>query len=120
LNSDLVELMLASTRPGGLAGMTLAWAPEWAVTVVLASAGYPDSPSTGAVISGLGEVPNGVEVTHSGTATTNGLLVTAGGRVLGVTALGADSQSARRAAYAGAHAISFDGMQMRSDIAKGA
>jgi phosphoribosylamine--glycine ligase len=118
LRSDLGELMLAAARPGGLAGVTLEWAPEWAVTVVLASAGYPDTPATGALIAGLGETAHGVEVTHSGTTRVDGDVLTAGGRVLGVTALGSDAQSARAAAYAAAQRISFEGMQMRSDIAK--
>jgi phosphoribosylamine--glycine ligase len=88
------------------------------VTVVLASAGYPDTPATGALITGLGETEDGVEVTHSGTTRVDGDVFTAGGRVLGVTALGVDAQSARAAAYAAAQRISFEGMQMRSDIAK--
>jgi phosphoribosylamine--glycine ligase len=117
LRSDLLELLLAATRPGGLAGAHLQWAPEWAVTVVLASAGYPASASTGEAIDGLDEVPAGIEVTHAGTARSDGLLLTAGGRVLGITALGADAQSARDAAYAAAQRISFAGMQLRRDIA---
>jgi phosphoribosylamine--glycine ligase len=87
------------------------------VTVVLASAGYPASASTGEAIDGLDEVPAGIEVTHAGTARSDGLLLTAGGRVLGVTALGADARSAREAAYAAAQRISFAGMQLRRDIA---
>lgn len=118
LRSDLVDLMLAAARPGGLAGTELRWADEWAVTVVLASAGYPDEPETGAVISGLSDIKPGVEVTHSGTKMLDGRVLTDGGRVLAVTALGIDPESARRAAYAAAQQISFDGMQMRSDIAK--
>jgi phosphoribosylamine--glycine ligase len=117
LRSDLLELLLAATRTGGLAGAHLQWAPEWAVTVVLASAGYPASASTGEAIDGLDEVPAGIEVTHAGTARGDGLLLTAGGRVLGITALGADAQSAREAAYAAAQRISFAGMQLRRDIA---
>jgi len=62
-------------------------------------------------------VPEGVEVTHAGTAAANGGFVTAGGRVLGVTALGEDVGLARAAAYAAAETISFKGMQMRRDIA---
>ena len=88
-----------------------------AVTVVLASAGYPDSSSSGDVISGLGEVPEGIEVMHAGTADAAGDIVTAGGRVLNVTALGADVGAARDAAYAAADMIEFDGRQLRRDIA---
>jgi phosphoribosylamine---glycine ligase len=117
LRSDLLELMRAATRPGGLEGTRLRWAPECAVTVVLASAGYPASPSTGEPIVGLSELPAGIEVTHAGTAKSDGRLLTAGGRVLGITALGADADSARRAAYAAAGRISFEGMQLRHDIA---
>jgi phosphoribosylamine--glycine ligase len=117
LQSDLLELLLKATRPGGLAGVRLRWSPRWAVTVVLASAGYPASSSSGDVISGLENLPADVEVTHAGTALAEGAVVTAGGRVLNVTALGDDPESARRSAYAGAGMISFDGMQIRSDIA---
>jgi phosphoribosylamine--glycine ligase len=117
LRSDLLELLLATTRPAGLEGVRLRWAPECAVTVVLASAGYPASPSTGDPIAGLGEMPSGIEITHAGTSRSDGPLLTAGGRVLGVTALGATAQSAREAAYAAARRISFAGMQLRHDIA---
>ncbi len=87
---------------------------------MLASAGYPAGSSSGDLIGGLDDVPGEVEVTHAGTAAQNGGVVSAGGRVLNVTALGADLGSARAAAYAGARMISFDGMQMRGDIAAGA
>jgi len=117
LRTDLLELLLAATRPGGLAGVELEWRREWAVTLVLASAGYPESSSSGDPIAGLELVPETIEVTHAGTARTSAGVVTAGGRVLNVTALGADPGSARDAAYAAAEMISFDGMQMRHDIA---
>jgi phosphoribosylamine--glycine ligase len=119
LRSDLLELLMAASRPGGLAGMELEWSPQPAVSVVLASAGYPAGSSSGDLIAGLADVPDEVEVTHAGTAAQNGSVVTAGGRVMNVTALGADVGSARAAAYAGARMISFDGMQMRGDIAAG-
>ena len=118
LRSDLFGLLLAATRPGGLAGARLEWVPEWAVTVVLASEGYPASASAGRPISGLEAVPEDVEVTHAGTARADGAVRTAGGRVLAVTGLGADAQSARAAAYAAAERISFAGMQLRRDIAE--
>jgi phosphoribosylamine---glycine ligase len=117
LRSDLLALMRATTRPGGLEGARLQWAPGCAVTVVLASAGYPASPSIGEPIGGLAELPPGIEVTHAGTAGSDGHLLTAGGRVLGITALGADAHSARQAAYAAADRIYFEGMQLRHDIA---
>ena len=117
LHSDLGELLLAATRPGGLSGAALDFAPDWAVTVVLASAGYPESSSKGDVIAGLDDVPDGLEVTHAGTAERDGAIVTAGGRVLNVTALGSDPSSARDAAYAAADRITFEGRQLRRDIA---
>jgi len=117
LRSDLLELLERCTREGGLEGASVEWDPRAAVTIVLASRGYPQSASKGDRIDGLDAVPPGVEVTHAGTATADGDVVTAGGRVLNVTALGADVHAARQAAYAAAAAISFDGMQMRTDIA---
>ncbi|MGK2939570.1 MAG: phosphoribosylamine--glycine ligase [Solirubrobacteraceae bacterium] len=118
LRSDLLDLLLRSVRPGGLEGAELDFAPDWAVTVVLASRGYPATSSSGDVIRGLEGVPAGVEVTHAGTArSAAGDVVTAGGRVLNVTAVGADPAAARAAAYAGVDAITFDGRQVRRDIA---
>jgi phosphoribosylamine--glycine ligase len=121
LRSDLLELMEAAIRPGGLAtAPALQWTPEAAVTVVLASRGYPESSSSGDVIVGLEAVPDGVQVTHAGTARIGSdQLVTAGGRVLSVTALGGDTDAARAAAYAAADMIHFDGRQLRRDIASG-
>jgi phosphoribosylamine--glycine ligase len=116
LRSDLLELLEASSRPGGLAGVEPDWSDDWAVTVVLASGGYPQSSSSGDVISGLGEV-EGAEVFHAGTAEQGGEIVTAGGRVLNVTGLGATPGEARDRAYAAAEHIRFDGRQLRSDIA---
>jgi phosphoribosylamine---glycine ligase len=120
LQSDLLETLVAATRPGGLAAAPpMAFADDWAVTLVLASAGYPESSSSGDVISGLDAVGDGVEVTHAGTAlNADGAVVTAGGRVLNVTALGADPAAARERAYAAANLIQFDGRQLRRDIAQ--
>ena len=118
LRTDLLGVLEAGARPGGLAGVTLEWAREWAVTVVLASAGYPASSSSGDVISGLDDVPGEVEVTHAGTAARAGEIVTAGGRVLNVTALGPTARAARDAAYAAVEGIEFAGRQLRSDIAQ--
>jgi phosphoribosylamine--glycine ligase len=118
LRSDLLSVLEAATVPGGLAGLKLEWAPEMAVTLVLASAGYPASASSGDAISGLDAIPPGVEITHAGTALDlQGRLVTAGGRVLNVTALGPDAAAARAAAYAAADMIDFAGKQIRRDIA---
>ena len=119
LRSDLIGLCLATRTEGGLAGLEAEFAGDWAVTVVLASAGYPESSSKGDVIQGLDEVStvDGVEVTHAGTARRDGEIVTAGGRVLNVTGLGATAAEARQRAYDAAELISFDGKQMRTDIA---
>jgi phosphoribosylamine--glycine ligase len=117
LRSDLLELLLAATEPGGLAGAEPTWDERTAVCVVLASRGYPERASTGDPIAGLDEVPPGVEVFHAGTADRDGEVVTAGGRVLGVTAMGAGRDDARAAAYAAADVIQFEGRQLRRDIA---
>jgi len=120
LRTDLVELLAAAAAGGeGLEGVELEWDERSAVTVVLASAGYPESSSSGDVISGLDSVADGVFVTHAGTALdAEGRVVTAGGRVLSVTSLGADTVSARAAAYAAADGIEFAGRQWRRDIAE--
>src|SRR5919199_1692854 len=79
LRSDLLELLEASAQPGGLAGVEPEWSEDWAVTVVLASRGYPETSSSGDVITGLDDV-EGAEVFHAGTAERDGDVVTAGGR----------------------------------------
>ena len=117
LRSDLLELTAAAARPGGLSDMTFEWDPRTAVTLVLASAGYPDAPRTGDEITGIDAVDGDIEVTHAGTALADGRLVTAGGRVLNVTALGETPAAARAAAYAAADRVTFDGRQLRRDIA---
>jgi phosphoribosylamine---glycine ligase len=118
LRSDLLTLLEAAIVPGGLAGVQLEWAPQTAVSVVLASRGYPASSSSGDVIRGLDAIPPGVSVTHAGTARSpDGDIVTAGGRVLSVTGLGDDPAAARAAAYAAADMIEFSGKQLRRDIA---
>jgi phosphoribosylamine---glycine ligase len=119
LRSDLLELCLAAREDGGLADTSADFAGDWAVTVVLASAGYPASSSKGDVISGLEDAAalEGVEVTHAGTARRDGEIVTAGGRVLNVTGLGRTPDDARRRAYDAAELIAFEGKQMRTDIA---
>ena len=120
LRSDLLDLLERATRPGGLAGARLEWDARSAVTVVLASRGYPDSPSSGDAISGLDGLPPGVELTHAGTRRARRAdIVTAGGRVLNVTALGDGLRAAREAAYAAADMIAFEGRQLRRDIAHG-
>jgi phosphoribosylamine--glycine ligase len=120
LGTDVLELLYACTVRGGLSGVApLQWDPRPAVTVVLASAGYPESSSSGDVISGLDRVGGeDLFITHAGTAVdADGAIVTAGGRVLSVTAVGDDTAAARAEAYAAAEMISFHGKQMRHDIA---
>jgi phosphoribosylamine--glycine ligase len=118
LRSDLLTLLEAACEPGGLRDTNLEWVRDTAVTVVLASAGYPESFSSGDVITGLPALQPEVFVTHAGTArSSNGDFVTAGGRVLSVTGLGADARAGREAAYAAAEMIEFTGRQLRRDIA---
>ena len=119
LQSDLIDLFFASREDGGLAGTTVEFAGDWAVTVVMASAGYPESSSSGDEITGLDQAAEveGVEIYHAGTGADDDHTVTAGGRVLAVTALGADARQARSRAYEAVGMIDFDGRQIRTDIA---
>lgn len=119
LRNDPLELFLASREPGGLAGAEAEFGDDWAVTVVLASAGYPASSSKGDVIAGLDRAAavEGVEIYHAGTAARDGEIVTAGGRVLNITGLGPTAAEARRRAYDAAELIDFEGRQLRTDIA---
>jgi phosphoribosylamine--glycine ligase len=119
LRSDLLDLLTRSIRPGGLEGVDIEWSSEWAVTVVLASRGYPASSSKGDEIAGLRAIDSlEIEVLHAGTAeSSEGKLVTAGGRVLSVTGMGGGPGEARERAYAAADKIQFDGKQLRRDIA---
>ena len=120
IDSDLAELLWAAAT-GSVADQRVAWRDEAAVTVVLASGGYPGSYPTGVSIHGVDELAGlaDVEVFHAGTRLDDGQLVTAGGRVLAVTALGRDVADARQRAYAAADRIRFDGQHRRSDIAAG-
>ena len=99
----------------------LRWRDGAAVTVVVASPGYPASARTGGAVDGLSEAgaDDGVQVVHAGTATADGGLVTAGGRVLSVTGVGADVREARDRAYAAVARVRIDGGQHRTDIAAG-
>jgi phosphoribosylamine---glycine ligase len=117
LRSDLLAALEACLHPGGLRDERLEWSDDWAVTVVMASAGYPESARTGDTISGLEQV-DGVELTHAGTLERDGRIVTAGGRVLNVTALGSTAAEARERAYGAVEQIEFDGAQYRTDIAE--
>jgi phosphoribosylamine--glycine ligase len=119
LDSDLLEHCAAAAN-GDLAGARALWKPQDCVTVVLASAGYPASSHKGDVIDGLADAAamDGVTVYHAGTAIDDGRVVTAGGRVLAVSALGDGFAAARERAYRAVDAISFDGRQVRPDIAE--
>jgi phosphoribosylamine--glycine ligase len=118
LENDLVELLAASVC-GSLGSLELKWSPLASVCVVMASGGYPGNYPKGKVITGLDEAARlpDVKVFHAGTALKDGQIVTNGGRVLGVTALGQDLRAAQTAAYAAVEKIHFDGAQFRRDIA---
>ena len=119
LDSDLLEHCAAAAK-GELGGAKVLWKPQDCVTVVLASAGYPASSHKGDVISGLDDAAalDDVTVYHAGTALQDGQVVTAGGRVLAVSALGDGFAAARERAYEAVGKITFDGMQVRPDIAE--
>ena len=117
LESDLLELLRAAAA-GDLADATVSVSPACAVTVVLASAGYPDSSELGVEIRGVDDAESlGAMVFQAGTALRDGKLRSAGGRVLNVTALGTSCDEARALAYAATDRIDFPGAQYRRDIA---
>jgi phosphoribosylamine--glycine ligase len=119
LDSSLAELLLAAADGRLHEVDPPRWKPGAAVAVVMASAGYPESSSNGDVITGTEALADAadVDVIHAGTADQGHHLVTAGGRVLAVTAVGADVAAARARAYEGVAAIGFPGAQWRTDIA---
>ena len=119
LRSDLIDLLLA-TRDGTLESIGAHWTPNPAVCVVAASRGYPDKPEVGYEISGYeaAESMGGVKLFHAGTRMESHRLVTAGGRVLGITASGEDLRAAVKRAYAAIDKIRFEGIQYRRDIGK--
>jgi phosphoribosylamine--glycine ligase len=114
LKSDLIPVLQA-TIDERLDDVAMEWDPRAAVCIVMASGGYPGSYETGYEIAGLD--PADAVVFHAGTQLKDGKFVTAGGRVLGVTALGADVADARDRAYAAARKIGFRGAHFRTDIA---
>ena len=116
---DLVPFLLAAARGDGWPAYR-PWPSTASVCVNLASGGYPGSYPTGLAIRGVeaAEARPGVQVFHAGTATKHGMLVTAGGRVLGVTAVAEQMDDAIAAAYAAVRAISFEGMHYRTDIGR--
>jgi phosphoribosylamine--glycine ligase len=118
LKSDLLEVLLA-VCDGKLDEITLEWDPRPAVCVVMASGGYPGPYEKGKRITGLDKAKQlkDVIVFHAGTAVQDGNIVTAGGRVLGVTALGQEIAQAKAKAYEAVDGIKFDGAYCRRDIA---
>jgi len=117
LDTDLIEIIEA-ILDGSLVKIDIKWKPDSAVCVVMASGGYPGNYEKGRVISGLDNAAKqrGVVVFHAGTAFKNGVVVSDGGRVLGVTGLGPVIAAAIDNAYAGVREISFEGMHYRRDI----
>src|ERR1700677_2717876 len=117
LENDLVELLDASVN-GTLDKIELKWKPQASVCVVIASGGYPGNYEKGKPIRGLDDAAKlpDVKVFHAGTALKDDQVVTSGGRVLGVTALGKDLKAAQAAAYAAVEKICFEGLQFRRDI----
>jgi phosphoribosylamine--glycine ligase len=115
LDSPLGEVLLRAAT-GALAGTELRWRAGGSVTVVVAAEGYPGKPAAGDAIE-VGELPAGVDVLHAGTGLADDQLVSAGGRVLSVTAVGLSLQDARDKAYAGVQQVTMRGGFSRSDIA---
>ncbi len=117
LRSDLGDLLMAM-REGNLATVDVHWSPNPAVCVVLASKGYPGKPEIDKPITGFEAVETlgGVKIFHAGTRLQDHLLLTSGGRVMGVTATAQDLPSAIQRAYAGVSKLQFEGMQYRRDI----
>ncbi|MBF0369448.1 MAG: phosphoribosylamine--glycine ligase [Magnetococcales bacterium] len=118
MKSDLVPLLMASAE-GSLAGLTIDWDPRTALCVVMASGGYPGKYPKGIAISGLTEAAelSDLHVFHAGTRSDDsGQVVTSGGRVLGVTALGEGASAAQKRAYQGVAKISWEGAYHRNDI----
>lgn len=117
LQNDLVDVMLACAEQR-LDEVELSWCDDWAVSVVLTSAGYPGSYEKGKVITGIedAEALDGVTVYHAGTREQDGQILTNGGRVIDITALGATFEDARNLAYAACEKIDFEGKTLRHDI----
>ena len=115
LKSDLVALLEAAID-GTLAGVQAEWDPRVALGVVLAAANYPEGPRKGDLVRGLPAPAEDCHVFHAGTALAGNDVVTSGGRVLCVTALGHNTRTAQRRAYGIVDLIHFDGMQCRRDI----
>ena len=117
LKTDLVDLMMASID-GKISGLSLEWDERPCVCVVMAAGGYPGNYATGQMISGLDQIPEGAIVFHAGTKKQNDTILTSGGRVLGVTALGKDISETIANTYVAVRKISFEGSSFRNDIGK--
>lgn len=116
LKTDLIDIFEAAAS-GNLDKMTIEWDPRHALCVVLSSEGYPGPYRKGDVIQGLEKISEkDVIIFHAGTKQESGQIVTAGGRVLGITALGKDRAEARNKAYTAIEKISWEGMYFRGDI----
>jgi phosphoribosylamine---glycine ligase len=115
LNDDVLSVMQACVT-GTLANRPIHWHQHACLTVVMAASGYPDAPVAGDTIHLPAQLPNNVVIFQAGTAIKNNQLVTAGGRVLSVTAWGDSVTHARETAYAVVNQISFQGAQYRTDI----
>ena len=118
LETDLLDLLLACVE-GNLGNRKLKWDKSKCICVVVASKGYPESSSSGDIISGLEELKNwrNLNIFHAGTAINDGRVVTKGGRVLGIASKAADFSESRKEVYEAIKKISFNGMQYRKDIA---
>ena len=119
LKTDLVDVLWAATEPGAhgkLDEIELQWDRRTALGVVIAAPGYPESPRTGDVITGIPKDAEDAAVFHAGTTLADGVLKSSGGRVLCVTALADSVRQAQQRAYQAVQEIHFDGMQYRSDI----
>jgi phosphoribosylamine--glycine ligase len=118
LDTDFMDICMAMAEER-LADIEIAWKKEASVCVVLSAKGYPGPYEKGQVITGLDEAKSmeNVMVFHAGTAFNNDEIVTSGGRVLGVTAIGEDIRAAKKRAYEAVGKIRFDGMHYRKDIA---
>lgn len=115
LETDIVDIFESMIK-GTLSTQEIKWSNKSAVTIVLASGGYPDRYEKGKVITGLEQIENSI-VFHAGTKEKEGKIITDGGRVLGVTSIGDTTEEARDKAYEDVKKISFEGMQYRRDIA---
>jgi phosphoribosylamine---glycine ligase len=115
LQGDFASVLIGAAR-GALPTHKLTWRDDCAVCVIIAAPGYPDAPILGGVLSGADVIVKDVQVFHAGTNIMNGQLVSTGGRVVGVTSVALNVDSARRLAYQVADGIALDGKQFRRDI----